>query len=734
MRGLVLIGLLLTTSSVGARELMSGVVRDPDGGALPGASIYLRDTRLFAISDGNGRFAIEGEFEGPGVLVVTLAGFRASEITLELDASEPPPSVSVTMTLSGYSEAVTVRAAPTPPAAPLPHHFRVGTLDIYRTAGTNADPLLAAQMLPGVAKADEGAGLFVRGGDVHETRTFLDRAVLDHPYRFESVNGGLFGTVPPFLITGLSLSAGGFPARYGDTLSGVLELHGLDRPASSSTFVTVGLAAASAQVSLPLGERAGVRVSGNQSFTRLLFAVNRPEQHFARHPSGTDLSVAGYFESPRLGRFSTTLFRASEQVGVEVEEEAFRGDLDSDSQNELVSLRWSRTFRQRFVAEVTLSQSRYRQTTDVGVIELSSHDRGRRARLDVAGPWRSFFLRFGAESERRHDALDGTSTRRGGDLGGASGLRSWNLDFPSSRDGAYFEVERVFGRIETNVGMRLDHYETFGRSVHDPRASVSVRLAGPHRLRLAWGRYHQAPSAGYLDPSWGNPALSVMGSRHLVVGYGMGSPEDSVHLRIEAYDKSYDGLPVEDAKENFVDSGTGSARGVDVFVRASGGEAWDAWASYGLLTARRRSTRLADFGRYPTSDVPVRPDFEIPHTFQMALRRALPNNVTVTGSLRLASGKPYTPVVDARPSGSGYVPVYGSLNSERSPRYQRVDVALSHIRMLGESSAAVLFVGVTNALGRRNIFGYTYSPDFTTRRPQRSSFGRSVYFGVSFQR
>ena len=140
--------------------------------------------------------------------------------------------------------------------------YQIGTLDIYRTAGTSADPLLAAQMLPGVVKADDGAGLFVRGGDVHETRTFVDRAVLDHPYRYESTNGGLFGTVPPFLITGISLSAGGFPARYGDALSGVLELQGLERPQAQSTLVTIGLAAASAQLSLPLGPRAGIRVSG----------------------------------------------------------------------------------------------------------------------------------------------------------------------------------------------------------------------------------------------------------------------------------------------------------------------------------------------------------------------------------------------------------------------------------------------------------------------------------------
>ena len=101
-------------------------------------------------------------------------------------------------------------------------------------------------------------------------------------------------------------------------------------------------------------------------------------------------------------------------MGVEIEEEAFRGDLASESDNELVSLRWNRSLLGRALAEVTLSQTRYREDLDVGSVTLSSRDRGRRARLDVTTSWRGTLFRVGAESERRRDALEGTSSRRGG--------------------------------------------------------------------------------------------------------------------------------------------------------------------------------------------------------------------------------------------------------------------------------------------------------------------------------
>jgi len=45
----------------------------------------------------------------------------------------------------------------------------------------------------------------------------------------------------------------------------------------------------------------------------------------------------------------------------------------------------------------------------------------------------------------------------------------------------------------------------------------------------------------------------------------------------------------------------------------------------------------------------------------------------------------------------------------------------------------VAFLGVTNALGRANVFRYEYSPDFTERTPV-PTWGRSLYFGITVQK
>ena len=40
------------------------------------------------------------------------------------------------------------------------------------------------------------------GGDVSETVVLLDQATVVHPYRYESPTGGVFGTIPSFMVQG----------------------------------------------------------------------------------------------------------------------------------------------------------------------------------------------------------------------------------------------------------------------------------------------------------------------------------------------------------------------------------------------------------------------------------------------------------------------------------------------------------------------------------------------------
>ena len=724
------LGLLLLAagSEPAARVLVHGTVRTEDGPGLPHVTVYLVAPHLIARSDGAGRFELRGDVRGQAILVATLPGFVAARRTVDLDAA--PVEIDLILMPLARTEIISVLAPALGDALPFAQQ-RSG-LDALTTPGTAGDLFRAAQMMPGVVKVDEGAGLFVRGGDVSETVTFLDRARLAHPYRYETTTGGMFGTVPPWHVSGFSLATGGFPARYGNALSGVLELTGLDPPAQRELSASVGLGAASLSGGLPLGPGAGVWLGGNRSNTRALFAVNDPEQEFSSYPEASDRSTRLHFGSPAAGWFRLFAFHEDDSVGVETQEGGFSGLLESEARNRMYSLGWERRLADCCLAGVTLSHDAFRHSSRVGAIDETQQDTGNRVRLDLAAVSGRWTWRFGGEWESEQVRLDGSTSVRGGDLGGVEGARRWQLDATRRRGAGYVEMERRLGPVTVEAGGRLDYHSWQDSWTGDPRAALRWQVASDHRLRLAWGIYHQSPDARYLDAQRGNPDLDIMNAEHWVLGYGFRDPMDPFHLRVELYAKDYDSLPLENERRFFSSDGTGEAHGLDLFARLAAGR-WDGWVSYSYLHARRRWTRWEDQGRYPVPRHPVSPDFEIPHTLQLSANVQLPASVTLATSVRVASGRPFTPVEEAESTEDGFVPIYGAPQSERYPTYRRLDVTVSRAWPLPGENLAVGYVGITNLLDRQNIFEYAYTEDYDSREPARSSFGRALYFGVTFQ-
>ena len=97
-------------------------------------------------------------------------------------------------------------------------------MDILTTPGGATDIYQALKTMPGVTQVSESAELYVRGGDPIETTTIIDQAVVYHPFTFESGYGGLFSNINQSVVNSLYFTSGGFSAKYGNALSGVLDI------------------------------------------------------------------------------------------------------------------------------------------------------------------------------------------------------------------------------------------------------------------------------------------------------------------------------------------------------------------------------------------------------------------------------------------------------------------------------------------------------------------------------
>jgi outer membrane receptor protein involved in Fe transport len=93
------------------------------------------------------------------------------------------------------------------------------------------DPLRAAQRLPGAAAGGLSSRSHFRGGENNETAIYLNGLELVDPFHIRDYHS-IFSTIDARAISGMEAYTGGFPAMYGDSMSGVLLFESVkpDRP------------------------------------------------------------------------------------------------------------------------------------------------------------------------------------------------------------------------------------------------------------------------------------------------------------------------------------------------------------------------------------------------------------------------------------------------------------------------------------------------------------------------
>src|SRR4051812_31273757 len=73
--------LLVSLTSVAfAQNNIKGVIKDDSGSSIPGATVSIKGTTTYTVSDVNGEFAIKPAKEFPFSLLINLVGFKTQEI------------------------------------------------------------------------------------------------------------------------------------------------------------------------------------------------------------------------------------------------------------------------------------------------------------------------------------------------------------------------------------------------------------------------------------------------------------------------------------------------------------------------------------------------------------------------------------------------------------------------------------------------------------------------------
>jgi len=723
-----------STASPDTPSVITGVVTDASDTPLAFASVYLAGTTTGAATDTTGTFAFTTYRTGRQTLRADMLGFATESKDVDLVAGD---TTRVRLRLREQDVAMK-EAVITEARAPLDMNVQaaLGPLEAVTTAGASGDLFRAMQALPGIGAPGDGAGLFVRGGEARETRTLLDGAPLTHPYRTETPTGGAFGTVPPFLVDGTQFSTGGFSAQYGDALSGILAMDGKDRPSKASKSVGVGLAGASATVSQPIGNSLGIHVSGNRSFTGVLFAVNGRGEAFDVAPKGWDGNAVVTWDYAPDGRLKWISFGRFNQIGVEASRGAYQGLFESTSTNQLHALHAMQQVGE-WTFETTASWNRFDDRRTFGALQTRPVDATWALRTDarrnqVWGLGAEWTLQTGAVAERQRYRFRGQFPSQPDVIGPSAPVVTVDETVRDRRAGGYVQLATTrFDPLTLTAGVRSDAYSFTDDIVVDPRVSARVAFGPATTLRLAWGRYHQGPDLQTAGQQAEPPSLRPASAQHFVAGLEV--DRDPLLVRVESYWKPYDDLLVRTGPETAASAGSGRARGVDLFARYGAflETRVSGWVSYSVLDADRTQPR--DVGTEVVLGNGPAP-FDLTHQLSVVGKMEVVPRVYAGVSYRATSGEPYTPVTGTRAGPSGDIlPVDGPVGSRRLPTYQRLDVQLSYFWPFGTGRHVLFYAAANNVLDRRNVLGVTYPPDYSTADYQRSLFRRSLYIGVKIQ-
>ena len=144
---------------------------------------------------------------------------------------------------------------------------------------------------------------------------------------------------------------------------------------------------------MPLvGDKLGLRFTGNRSFTDLLFRINGHSDAFTTTPRGHDGNLNLIYEYSPTGRLEFFSFDAGERLGVRVAAPSFDGLYRSRTDRALHNLQWTDVLASWSI-QTSASLNQYTTRRQLGNLDLIPRDLTGKIRTDwerVLGCFRDF--------------------------------------------------------------------------------------------------------------------------------------------------------------------------------------------------------------------------------------------------------------------------------------------------------------------------------------------------------
>ncbi len=267
MKNLLLIGLLfpifLSLEGTAQQARISGTINSIENEAIEYVNLAVKGTPLGTTTDKNGRFELTVPANQKITIQFSFIGFETDSVQLFL---KPGEQKEINLSLKQASrELSSIEIKDQQIRANTFTRIDPKTVTFIPTVNASVEDLI--KTMPGVSSHNELSSQYsVRGGNYDENLVFVNDIEVNRPFLVRSGQQEGQSFLNPDLVSGISFSAGGFDAKYGDKMSSVLDIR-YRKPTAFAGSFDVSLLGANAHLEGLIGKKLsyllGVRYKSN---------------------------------------------------------------------------------------------------------------------------------------------------------------------------------------------------------------------------------------------------------------------------------------------------------------------------------------------------------------------------------------------------------------------------------------------------------------------------------------
>ncbi|MCD4795461.1 MAG: TonB-dependent receptor [Bacteroidales bacterium] len=678
---LVLTISLLVFFNLNAQHIIKGIVTDSRGDAVVGAVVYIKDTYTGTNTDSLGRFKLEINNLDVNILIISLVGYKP----FEKQISNRPVNQQLNIKLKESTDNINavIITAGAFDASDEKKSITMRPLDIVTTASGEGDIYGALNTMPGTQKVGEEGGLFVRGGEGYETKTYMDGMLVQKPYSSSMPDVPARGRFSPFLFGGTVFSTGGYSAEYGQALSSALILNTKDLADGDITSISLLSVGANASHT-KRWNNTSVSLTADYSNLSPYFKLIEQDIDWLKSPESyggnlifrQKINERGMIKT--FGSFSRSeshLLYPNYEIG---ENQLIKLFNDNGYMNTV----YTDMLSSKLKMKIGLAYNSNTDDIDINENNVETKEFSYQSVLNFKYLFNNdYALKFGAEIYNfnyNQDYFDFNSDE------------VFNTNFENTICSSFAETElKLSSKFAGRIGSRFEYSSLSKKYNISPRISLAVKTGKFSQLSFAYGIFYQAVQNDYVKF---NNDLNSEKATHYIANYQLFKKDRT--FRIEAYYKDYKdlikyqafNLPVKDSYNN---SGYGYSKGFDIFWRdRKTFNLIDYRVSYSFLDTER------DYLNYQNAAVPT---FSSKHNFAFVYKHWITKLTTYLGlTYSYSSGRTY------------YNPNNSVFLDDITKDYHDLSFNASYLTTVFGNSAIIHF-SVSNLLGIENVYGYRYS-------------------------